>query len=213
MSAAGQPRAWGDHASAPAQERGPSEQADLRTTGSQTVGPYLHIGLTWLVTRDLAAPGVAGERISLEGRIVDADGVPVDDALVEIWQANAHGRYAHPDDARDLPLAPGFMGFGRVPTDADGGFRFTTIKPGPVPSPGGGTQAPHVNVTIFMRGMLKQLKTRIYFPGESANATDPVLVRVPAERRGTLIARAVARDAFRLDIVLQGAGETVFLDY
>ena len=213
----------------------------LKTTASQTVGPYLHIGLTWLVTDNLVGPGVTGDAITIEGRITDADGKPVDDALVEIWQANAHGRYDHPDDARDLPLEPGFKGFGRVPTDAGGGFRFTTIKPGRVPAPAGSStagpsqgansapsgdseaamaasvgvplQAPHVNVTIFMRGILKQLTTRIYFPDEPANADDPVLARVPAARRNTLIARAVGPHALEWNVVLQGEGETVFLEY
>lgn len=185
----------------------------LRTTPSQTVGPYLHIGLTWLNTDDLVGPGATGEPIVVEGRIVDADGNPVDDAMVEIWQANAHGRYDHPDDTRELPLEAGFKGFGRVPTDAGGGFRFTTIKPGPVPAPGEGMQAPHINVTIFMRGMLKQLKTRIYFPGDPANAKDPVLARVPEDRRGTLVARPVGNATLQWNVVLQGAGETVFFDY
>lgn len=185
----------------------------LRTTGSQTVGPYLHIGLTWLITENVAGPGVTGERITLAGRIVDVDGMPVDDALVEIWQANAHGRYAHPEDARDLPLEDGFTGFGRAATNASGEFRFTSIKPGRVPAAGGGMQAPHVNVTIFMRGMLKQLKTRIYFPGDPANATDPVLMRVPGDRRSTLIAKAAGNGALRWDVVLQGPGETVFFEY
>jgi protocatechuate 3,4-dioxygenase, alpha subunit len=185
----------------------------LQTSASQTVGPYLHIGLTWLVTDNLVGPGVTGEPITMEGRITDADGKPVDDALVEIWQANAHGRYDHPDDARDLPLEPGFKGFGRVPTDAAGGFRFATIKPGRVPAPDGGMQAPHINVTIFMRGMLKHLKTRIYFPEDPANAADPVLSRVPADRRATLIAVPRGKAAFDWNVVLQGRGETVFFDY
>lgn len=185
----------------------------LRTTASQTVGPYLHIGLTWLVTDDLVGEGVAGERITIEGRVVDGDGKPVDDALVEIWQANAHGRYDHPDDTRNVPLEPGFKGFGRVATDAAGRFRFATIKPGQVPAPEGGMQAPHINVTIFMRGMLKQLRTRIYFPNEAANAADPVLSRVPAARRETLIARSLGAGALEWNVVLQGPDETVFFDY
>jgi protocatechuate 3,4-dioxygenase alpha subunit len=185
----------------------------LRTTASQTVGPYLHIGLTWLVTDNLIGPDVTGEPVSIEGRIIDAEGKPVDDALVEIWQANAHGRYAHPDDAREVPLETGFKGFGRVPTNAAGAFRFTTIKPGPVPAPGGGMQAPHINVTIFMRGMLKQLKTRVYFPDEAANGDDPVLARVPGERRSTLIAQPLGKGSLQWNVVLQGAGETVFFDY
>jgi protocatechuate 3,4-dioxygenase alpha subunit len=185
----------------------------LQTSASQTVGPYLHIGLTWLVTDNLVGPGVTGEPVTIEGRVTDADGKPVDDALVEIWQANAHGRYDHPDDTRDLPLEPGFKGFGRVSTDAGGGFRFTTIKPGGVPAADGGMQAPHINVTIFMRGMLKHLKTRIYFPEDPANASDPVLLRVPSDRRATLIAVPLGKAAFEWNVVLQGRGETVFFDY
>ena len=144
------------------------------TTSSQTVGPYLHIGLTWLVTDDLVGPGVTGDPFVIEGRVLDADGEPVDDALVEVWQANAFGRYDHPEDTRDAPIEAGFKGFGRIPTNAGGAFRFRTIKPGPVPGADGGMQAPHINVTIFMRGMLKQLKTRIYFPNEPANASASV---------------------------------------
>ena len=188
----------------------------LATTSSQTVGPYLHIGLTWLVTDDLVGPGTTGAPIVIEGRVTDADGKPVDDALIEIWQANAHGRYDHPDDTRDLPLESGFKGFGRVATDADGTFRFRTIKPGPVPaaqSQSPALQAPHINVTIFMRGMLKQLSTRIYFPDEPANARDPVLQAVPAERRDTLIAKRVGDGVQRWDVVLQGEGETVFFAF
>ena len=186
----------------------------LPTTPSQTVGPFLHIGLDWLVTGNLAGPGVSGEKIVVEGRIVDGDGKPVGDALVEIWQANAHGRYAHPEDNQDKPLEAGFKGFGRVATDDDGRFRFTSIKPGRVPAPDGGLQAPHLNVTIFMRGMLKQLLTRMYFPGEAANAEDPVLSSVPAARRETLIASPVGdrAGALRWKVILQGAGETVFFD-
>ena len=186
----------------------------LQTTASQTIGPFLHIGLEWLVTDNLVGPGVTGENVIVEGRIVDADGKPVGDAVVEIWQANAHGRYAHPDDTQDKPLERGFKGFGRVATDEEGLFRFTTIKPGRVPATNGGLQAPHLNVTIFMRGMLKQLFTRIYFPGDAANAEDGVLSSVPAARRETLIASPVAgrTGTLRWNVVLQGAGETVFFD-
>ena len=186
----------------------------LQTTSSQTVGPYLHIGLTWLVTDNLVGPGVSGEKITLEGRVVDGDGAPVSDALVEIWQANAHGKYAHPDDPQDKPLEPGFKGFGRVPTDDQGKFKFTTIKPGRVAAPAGGLQAPHINVLILMRGMLKQLITRIYFPADPANAEDAVLQSVPPARRETLIAKPVAGNpgALEWNVVLQGAGETVFFD-
>lgn len=188
-------------------------ETHLHTTSSQTVGPYLHIGLTWLVTDNLVGPGVSGDRYVIEGRIVDADGEPVNDALVEVWQANAFGRYDHPDDARELPLEPGFMGFGRIPTDAAGRFSFTTIKPGPVPAADGTMQAPHINVTVFMRGMLKQLHSRIYFPDEPANARDPVLASVPAERRETLVAKRMGDDVLQWNVVLQGEGETVFFEF
>ena len=186
----------------------------LQTTSSQTIGPYLHVGLTWLVTDNLVGPGVSGEKVTIEGRVLDGDGKPVSDALVEIWQANAHGKYAHPEDPQDKPLEAGFKGFGRVPTDDSGGFRFATIKPGRVAAPGGGLQAPHINVTIFMRGILKQLNTRIYFPQEPSNAEDAVLQRVPQARRETLIAKAAAETTAKLEwnVVLQGDGETVFFD-
>ena len=187
---------------------------NLQTTASQTIGPYLHIGLTWLFTDNLVGSGTSGEKITVEGRIVDGDGTAVDDAIIEIWQANAHGRYAHPEDTQDKPLEPGFKGFGRVPTGEDGAFRFTTIKPGRVPAPGGGQQAPHLNVTIFTRGLLKQLVTRIYFFGDPANAGDAVLESVPAERRDTLMAKPIPGrpGALAWNVVLQGDRETVFFD-
>jgi protocatechuate 3,4-dioxygenase alpha subunit len=186
----------------------------LQATSSQTIGPYLHIGLTWLVTDNLVGAGTSGERITVEGRIFDGNGKPVDDAIIEIWQANGHGRYAHPGDTQDKPLEPGFKGFGRVPTGDDGVFRFTTIKPGRVPAPGGGQQAPHLNVTIFMRGLVKHVITRIYFPGDPANAGDAVLQSVPAERRGTLVATPISgrTGALAWNVILQGKGETVFFD-
>ncbi|HEY1329603.1 MAG TPA: protocatechuate 3,4-dioxygenase subunit alpha [Casimicrobiaceae bacterium] len=183
----------------------------MHTTSSQTIGPYLHIGMTWLACDDMAAEGVAGERVTIQGRVIDADGAPVNDAMIEIWQANAQGKYAHPEDTRDLPVDARFTGFGRVFTGAEGRFRVHTIKPGPVPGPDGGAQAPHLNVTIFMRGLLKHLITRMYFP-DDANAHDAVLQRVPAERRATLVARAVQPGALEWNIVLQGDGETVFFD-
>ncbi len=180
----------------------------LHATTSQTVGPYLHIGLTWLIIEKLAQAGVPGERISIEGRIVDGDGKPVNDALVEIWQADSRGKYG----------GKRFRGFGRSATDSNGAFRFHTIKPGRVPAPAGqlhGTmQAPHIGVTVFMRGQLKQLVSRIYFPGDPANAKDPVLALVPKERRATLIATKVPgkSGALRWNVILQGHGETVFFD-
>ncbi len=185
----------------------------LVASGSQTVGPYLHIGLTWLNTDRIAGRGVKGERVALQGRLLDGNGVGVSDGLVEIWQANATGKYAHPDDRQKKPLEKGFRGFGRIPTDAKGRFRFSTVKPGRVPGPGGKLQAPHLAVTVFMRGLLKQLSTRIYFPGDPANADDPVLKRVPAARRATLIARRKSKGVLQWNIVLQGRDETVFFDF
>lgn len=185
----------------------------LYATGSQTVGPYLHIGLTWLITRDIAGKGVRGERVTLQGRLLDGDGIGVNDGLVEIWQANSHGKYAHPEDKQKKPLERNFRGFGRVPTDARGAFRFTTIKPGAVPGPGGRPQAPHLVVSVFMRGLLKQLATRIYFPDEPANRQDPILSLVPAPRRATLIARRKNKNLLEWNIVLQGKDETVFFDF
>ena len=185
----------------------------LVASGSQTVGPYLHIGLTWLNTDRIAGPKVKGERVVIQGRVLDGDGIGVSDALVEIWQANAAGKYAHPEDRQKKPLEKGFRGFGRIPTDAHGRFRFSTIKPGRVPGPGGKLQAPHLSVTVFMRGLLKQLSTRIYFPGEAANAQDALLRRVPAARRATLVARRKAKGLLEWDVVLQGRNETVFFDF
>ena len=187
----------------------------LETTASQTIGPYLHIGFEWLVNEKFAPPGVAGERIAVEGRITDGEGAPVNDAVIEVWQANSRGRYAHPEDRQDKALDPGFSGFGRVFTDDGGRFRFATIKPGRVPSADGGLQAPHLNVTIFMRGMLKHLTTRMYFANDAANAEDAVLASVPAARRETLMATPAAGRAGALEwnIVLQGSGETVFFEY
>jgi protocatechuate 3,4-dioxygenase alpha subunit len=185
----------------------------LIASGSQTVGPYLHIGLTWLNTDRIAGPRVRGERITIQGRLLDGVGVGVGDGLVEIWQANAAGRYAHPDDRRNTPLEKGFRGFGRIPTDAKGRFRFSTVKPGRVPGPDGHLQAPHLSVTVFMRGLLKQLSSRIYFPDDPANAQDPLLKRVPAARRATLIAKRKAKRVLEWNIVLQGRNETVFFDF
>jgi protocatechuate 3,4-dioxygenase alpha subunit len=154
--------------------------------------------------------------ISISGRVLDGDGAPVPDALLEIWQANAAGRYDHPDDTRDIPLDPRFSGFGRAGTDAQGSFRFRTIKPGPVPGVGASLQAPHINVSVFARGLLKRLVTRIYFPDEPLNAHDPVLTALPdTARRTTLIAQPIEGESqldLRFDIVLQGDRETVFFD-
>lgn len=186
-------------------------------TPSQTIGPFFHRALLHEGWNDLVARGAAGERVAIEGRVLDGDGAPVGDAMVEIWQANAAGRYEHSEDRREnRPLDPNFHGFGRTATGPDGRFRLRTIKPGPVPGIGGTPQAPHINVSIFARGLLKRLVTRIYFPGEPLNGTDPLLSAMPAARRATLIARVAeggaAERVLHFDIVLQGDNETVFLD-
>ncbi|HUK03570.1 MAG TPA: protocatechuate 3,4-dioxygenase subunit alpha [Burkholderiales bacterium] len=175
----------------------------LHATTSQTVGPYLHIGLTWLITESLAPAGVPGQRVTIRGRVLDGDGKPVNDALVEIWQADSRGKFG----------GKRFRGFGRSATDDSGAFRFSTIKPGRVPAPGGGLQAPHILAVIFMRGQLKQLVSRIYFPDEAANAKDAALALVPKERRGTLIARKTGKPGvLEWNVILQGKDETVFFD-
>ena len=175
-------------------------------TASQTAGPYWHM-IDFPEWADLLRAGggnegVAGERVTLVGRITDGDGAAVTDALVEIWQASPEGRY---DD--------GFHGFGRCATNAEGEFRFVTLKPGPVPGRGNAMQAPHIALTIFARGLMKHLTTRVYFEGEALNETDPVLGMIddPARRR-TLIARQAGDGLWRMDVRLQGDGETVFLD-
>jgi protocatechuate 3,4-dioxygenase alpha subunit len=184
----------------------------LTATASQTVGPFFRIGLEHLYIADLAPSAAAGDKIAIRGRVVDGDGKPVNDAILEIWQADGHGKYAHPDDTQNKALTPGFKGFGRVATDENGVFRFQTIKPGNVPGPHGLPQAPHLSVIVFMRGLLKHLLTRIYFPDEPDNVDDPVLSLVPADRRSTLIA-AKSTDGLEWTVILQGGNETVFFDY
>ena len=185
----------------------------LQATTSQTVGPYFKIGLGWLNCNNLAGDGVSGERVTVQGRVLDGDGSPVPDAVLEIWQANAQGKYVHPEDTQDKPLEPGFRGYGRVPTDVQGVFRFTTIKPGPVPGPKGKEQAPHLLISVFMRGLLKRLTTRMYFPSDGRNAADPILNLVEGARRPTLIAKAGGGPGvLEWNVVLQGADETVFFD-
>lgn len=187
----------------------------LLVTASQTLGPFGAIIFDKAQVADVAPAGVGGERVTIRGRVVDADGQPVNDALVETWQANSHGKYAHPDDAQEKPLDDKFRGFGRVQTDNSGVFRLTTVKPGRLPGPGGVLQAPHLIVVVFMRGLLKHLLTRVYFPDEPGNADDPILKLVPAGRRATLIAKKVAGEQGVLEwnVVLQGKDETVFFDY
>ncbi len=191
-------------------------------TPSQTVGPFFAYGLTpngkydWndAFTSNLVTSDTSGDRIRVEGVVYDGDGVPVPDSMLEIWQADAQGRFAHPQDKRALPNAS-FKGFGRCGTGTKGEFSFDTIKPGSVPDPDGKPQAPHILMAIFSRGMLLQNYTRIYFDDEAANAADPVLALVPADRRGTLIAKRTQGAngvVYRFDIRLQGDDETVFFD-
>lgn len=195
----------------------------------QTVGPFFHYGLPWKGGADLTGMSelgartdlmppehdllrqpaarriVEGEKIEIFGRVLDSDGQPVPDAMIEIWHADSQGRY-YASGAGEH-----FIGFGRAATGNDGDYRFRTILPGRVPGPGNSLQAPHIAVGVFARGLLKRLVTRIYFPDREGLDTDPVLELVPSERRDTLIARRET-DGYRFDIVLRGAGETVFFD-
>ena len=186
-------------------------------TPSQTVGPFFHLGLTHLNRHSLVPEGTpANQILSFHGRVYDADLAPVPDAQLELWQADSNGEYFDREYAAARADAKMFTGFGRIPTDDNGEFHFTTIKPGPVPSRSGGTtQAPHISVTIFMRGLLRHLSTRIYFPIDPHNAADPVLLAVPAARRETLIAipNATEPNKFEWNVVLQGENETVFFDF
>lgn len=194
-----------------------------KQTPSQTVGPYFAYGLTpeqygyphtSIASPRLIAEGedTDGERIRIEGRVLDGEGVPIDDAMIEIWQADGLGRYAHPADPRGSNAS--FRGFGRcgTGTDPDNRFIFETVKPGPVDD----EQAPHINIIVFMRGLLSHAYTRLYFSDEAdANAADPVLGSVPAARRPSLIAKRHDTDSgpvYRLDIHMQGDAETVFFD-
>ena len=206
----------------------------------QTTGPFLHFGLPWKGAADLAGDSdlgsrpdliadghdygiarvysgrsnIGGERIELAGHVWDNTGAPVLDALLEIWQANAAGRYASPEDHRtELPLDDNFIGYGRCALDAQGGFRFRTIRPGSVPGPGNSLQAPHIALGIIGPGFLKRLSTRIYFAGARENDDDPILNLVPGKRRQTLLAcPEPGSNIFRFDIHLGGERETVFFD-
>ena len=187
----------------------------LPLTPSQTVGPFFSFALPYTGGEALVLPETRGERIAIQGIVRDGEGRTVPDALVEIWQANAAGRYAHPDDDRaGAELDPAFIGFGRCPTGVDGGFRFETIRPGRVPGPEGTLQAPHLAVGVLARGLLKRLATRIYFSDEAANGEDAILAIVDPARRATLIAAREGDDpSYRFDIVLQCEGETVFFEF
>lgn len=191
-------------------------------TPSQTVGPFFAYGLTpeqfrypfrGIAGNVMARPGTDGAHIRIVGTVLDGERAPVPDAMIELWQANAHGRYNHPtDDRQDNLLDPDFQGFGRAGTDAQGGFEFVTVKPGAI----GDGQAPHINLILFMRGLLSHAYTRIYFSDEAAaNEADPVLAQVEPARRATLVARlddTLAGAVYRFDIQMQGDAETVFFD-
>lgn len=193
----------------------------LKQTPSQTVGPFFAFGLTAeqyrypfnaIAGSEVADPTVAGEHIEIVGRVIDGAGEAINDAMIEIWQADSEGRYAHPSDPRGSNQL--FRGFGRCGTGTmqDSRFMFRTVKPGSVD----GKQAPHVNVIVFMRGMLSHAYTRIYFPDEAeANSRDPILNSVPKDRRATLIAKredTPAMPLYRFDIHMQGDEETVFFE-
>ena len=208
----------------------------------QTTGPFLHFGLPWIGAADLTgdsdlgarpdliAPGhdyavlrertnrerTLGQRIELVGRVWDNKDAPIIDSLIEIWQANAAGRYAHPEDTRDdAPLDSAFIGFGRCASDKEGAFRFRTIRPGRVPGPGNTLQAPHIALGMIGPGILKRLVTRVYFSDAPENAEDPILALVPEERRATLIAtrESAGANVYRFDIHLSGPRETVFFEF
>lgn len=188
---------------------------DLTSTPSQTVGPFFHLGCTEQASvGSLITPATKGERIQLICRVFDGEGQPVPDAMIEIWQANAEGRYAHPEDMQQKPLDPSFNGFGRLATDEQGSCLFETIKPGRVPGNDGTLQAPHINISVFARGLLKRLATRAYFAGDSANEEDSILALVSAPRRSTLLAQPDIADKKRwlFNIHLCGEKETVFFD-
>lgn len=187
-------------------------KAPLELTPSQTIGPFFAYALTprayggkELATEQVATEGVAGERIRIEGTVYDGDGVPVGDAMLETWQADAEGRFNAAGNA-------GFTGFGRAETSAEGAYFIETVRPGALPGPNGAMQAPHLTVSVFARGLLIRLATRVYFDGEPGNVGDPVLALVPKERRATLIAKRGADGVYRFDVRLQGEGETVFFD-
>jgi protocatechuate 3,4-dioxygenase alpha subunit len=196
-------------------------QRPLPATPSQTVGPYFTMALAAEGHNVVAGPDVAGTHIRIEGRVLDGDRAPIEDALVDLWQANAAGRYRHWRDAREhLPLDGGFTGHGSAATEfSTGAYWFESIKPGPVPDPRGGVQAPHISLIVQARGMLMPSYTRLYFPEDvDERERDLVLSMVPADRRYTLVATradepsATGLPVYTFDIRFQGDDETVFFD-
>jgi protocatechuate 3,4-dioxygenase alpha subunit len=197
----------------------------LPETPSQTIGPFFAVGLPWPDGPDVVAEGTPGA-VRIGGRVLDGAGHPVPDALVETWQADPNGRFAHPDDPRGPAGgsagspgwspggsgASGFRGFGRCATDAEGHWAILTVKPGPLPAPDGGVEAPHLDVSVFARGLLGRLVTRVYFPDEAeANAADPLLASIPDEAARARLVAVAHGDGLRFDIHLQGEQETPFL--
>jgi protocatechuate 3,4-dioxygenase alpha subunit len=187
----------------------------LPPTPSQTIGPFFALddpdAMPWPDGPQVVAEGTEGA-FRLEGRVLDGAGEPVPDGLVESWQADPDGRFPHPDDPRGAAARPGFRGFGRCATDADGRFFLVTVKPGAVPGPGGRPQAPHIDLSIFARGLNQRLVTRVYFADErQRNAADPVLASLPEAARATLLAEPTG-GGYRFDVHLQGEHETVFFD-
>ena len=207
------------------------------TTPSQTIGPFFDLpgGMLWPGGPEIVPEGTPGAFV-VRGRVFDGAENPVSDGVIETWQADPDGRFDHPDDPRGAVVSavPGFRGFGRSATDAEGRWWIRTVRPGALPAPDGGTEAPHgvdvcsaeaphgagvcsaeaphIDVSVFARGLLDRVVTRIYFPDEAdANAADPVLAAVPADRRDTLVATDAGEGTLRFDIRLRGAGETVFL--
>lgn len=187
----------------------------LGCTPSQTVGPFLHLALPWPDGPFVVPEGTPGA-FWLRGRLFDGAEQPVPDGLIEIWQADPNGRFDHPDDPRGAvkPSTTGFRGFGRAATAADGTFAILTVKPGPLPTPDGTTEAPHLDVSVFARGLLNRVVTRVYFPDEeTANDADPVLASIDDARlRSSLVASARDDGSLWFDIYLQGAHETAFFE-
>jgi protocatechuate 3,4-dioxygenase, alpha subunit len=181
-------------------------------TGFQTLGPFFEVAMRTRADMRMVHPETRGERITIEGVLFDGAGSSIPDGLVEVWQADADGRYAHPEDPQGAAADPSFSGYGWRHTTEDGGFRFETIKPGAVAGPAGSMQAPHIMVSVMGRGILTRFITRLYFEDEAANDQDAILAAVPAARRDTLIARRMGEGRYRFDIRIQGPGETVFFD-
>jgi protocatechuate 3,4-dioxygenase alpha subunit len=183
----------------------------LPETPSQTIGPFFAVGLIWPDGSEVVPEGTPGA-VRIGGRVLDGHGDPVADALVETWQADPEGRFAHPDDPGGPAGGTGFRGFGRCPTDAEGRWAVRTVKPGPLPAPEGGTEAPHLDVSVFARGLLGRLVTRVYFPDEAeANAADPVLASIADPAARARLVAVADGDWLRFDIRLQSERETPFL--